>query len=63
MKKYRLLKTELLNKDKEVQKTQFYKEEWLKEKVFIIYNQKRNEVLQERNKNLKMKLLKIIELV
>ncbi|CAD8146603.1 unnamed protein product [Paramecium pentaurelia] len=56
MKKYRLLKTELLTKDKEVQKTQFYKEEWLKEK-------KRNEFLQERNKNLKMKLLKIIELV
>ncbi|CAD8139734.1 unnamed protein product [Paramecium octaurelia] len=56
MKKYRQLKTELLTKDKEVQKTQFYKEEWLKEK-------KRNELLQERNKNLKMKLLKIIELV
>lgn len=45
MKKYRLLKTELLTKDKEVQKTQFYKEEWLKEKVFILYNQKRNELL------------------
>ncbi|CAD8134816.1 unnamed protein product [Paramecium octaurelia] len=56
MKKYRLLKTELLTKDKEVQKTQFYKDEWLKEK-------KRNEILQDRNKNLKMKMLKIIELV
>lgn len=45
MKKYRQLKTELITKDKEVQKTQFYKDEWLKEKVFIVYNQKRNEIL------------------
>ncbi|CAD8045579.1 unnamed protein product [Paramecium sonneborni] len=56
MKKYRLLKTELLNKDKEVQKTLYYKEQWLKEK-------KRNQLLNERNKYLKIKLLKIIELV
>ncbi|CAD8143260.1 unnamed protein product [Paramecium octaurelia] len=56
MKKYRQLKSELLTKDKEVQKTRFYKEEWLKEK-------KRNEQLQERNKILKTKMLKIIELV
>ncbi|CAD8077131.1 unnamed protein product [Paramecium sonneborni] len=56
MKKYRQLKSELLTKDKEVQKTRFYKEEWLKEK-------KRNEQLQERNKILKTKMLKIIEMV
>ncbi|CAK70192.1 unnamed protein product (macronuclear) [Paramecium tetraurelia] len=63
MKKYRLLKTELVTKDKEVQKTQFYKDEWLKEKVCTHSIQKRNEIIQERNKNLKMKLLKIMELV
>ncbi|CAD8135779.1 unnamed protein product [Paramecium octaurelia] len=56
MKKYRQLKSELLTKDKEVQKTRFYQEEWLKEK-------KRNEQLQERNRILKTKMLKIIELV
>ncbi|CAD8139134.1 unnamed protein product [Paramecium pentaurelia] len=56
MKKYRQLKQELITKDKEVQKTRFYKEEWLKEK-------KRNEQLQERNRILKTKMLKIIELV
>ncbi|CAD8054882.1 unnamed protein product [Paramecium sonneborni] len=56
MKKYRQLKSELLTKEKEVQKTRLYKEEWLKEK-------KRNDQLQERNKILKTKMLKIIELV
>ncbi|CAK60302.1 unnamed protein product (macronuclear) [Paramecium tetraurelia] len=60
MKKYRQLKSELLTKDKEVQKTRFYKEEWLKEKVYLYH---RNEQLQERNKILKTKMLKIIELV
>ncbi|KAM3137116.1 hypothetical protein pb186bvf_010844 [Paramecium bursaria] len=56
MKKYRQLQSELQTKEKEVQRTQYYKDLFLKEK-------KRNEQLIERNKQLKNSLLKVIELV
>lgn len=56
MKKYRALQLDLNQKNRELQRTELYKNELLKEKA-------RSANLRERNQMLKTKLLKLIEVV